>query len=337
MISKIMQDNFVQTVEMHPTPQDLSTELYDLKNRDEYAYDLLQKSFTEIFHNTTIKVEPRPNDGEQTILITDNQRTLEITDSASGHLETIYILHTILNHTGHTIFLDEPELHFHPAKIRQISQTLQSLIKNNSNQVTVITHSPNFIDHRLLDPNSAFTLTMVTKDNDESKVASPRNTKLKSHLIVPDVFFANAVFLVEGASDKSVITAISDSYNGAFNKHEIVIMDCGGVRSIKPHIDFLKAYSIKCYGMADKQYKHGGTITVLDENLEAELNQIASMPFQNYTQPKYADVYYQYITELLKTESGREELKQTKIWSSLENVMNGIDVGMKDFEDEYKT
>ena len=339
VVSEIMQDNFIQAIEMHPTAQDLSINLHTLKNRDEDVYNHLRESFANIFPDTTIKIGPRPNSNEQTIWITDNQKMLEITDSASGHLEAIHILHAILNHTEHTIFLDEPELHFHPAKIRQISQMLQSLTKDYNNQITIITHSPKFIDHGLLDPKSTSMLTAVTKDNGKSKVASPIDTaiNLKPHMFMPDMFFVNAVFLVEGARDESVITAISNSYNGVFNKHEIIIVNCGGVGGINPYIDLLEAYSIKYYGMADEQYANNDTITVLDIDLENELQKIKTMPFRSSpNQPEKPDpeVYYKYITELLETENGREELKKTKIWSSIESAMNGIGVDMIDFEDK---
>lgn len=337
VVSKIMQDSFVQAVEMHPPPKDLSDELHKLKNRDENAYNHLRESFTEIFPNTTIKVEPRPNDGVQTIWITYGQKTFEITDSASGHLAAIYILNAILNQTERTIFLDEPEIHFHPAKIRWISQILQSITEDNSNQVMIITHSPKFIDPGLLAADSTSALNMVTKFGDVSLVAPLKSPdiRLKPHTLVTDVFFANAVFLVEGDSDESVIQTISD---GIFDKYEIVVVNCGGVTNIKPYIDFLKAYSIKYYGMADREYRNNGNITVLDVNLDAELRALKTVSIQAYTQKTKPppDVAYRYITDLLKAEGGYNELKTTKIWSSIENIMNGLGFGLGDFEKKYE-
>ena len=337
LISKVIRNSFLRSDEIHPIPSKLTDNLYRLKNENELAYTHLQKSFTKIFPDAAVRVEQndRHNDNTQTILITERKRTFDLTNSASGYLEAIYILYTILNHTQRTIFLDEPEVHFHPAKIRQIGHMLLNLTEESGNQITVITHSPKFVDHGLLTPDSTSLLTMVAKVNDESLVASSRDTNinLKPHMFVPDVFFANAVFLVEGARDEAVINAISDRFDGIFNKYEIVIVDCGGVGGIKPYINLLDAYSIKYYGIADQQYGYNDTITVLAVDLEDELQKIRTMPFRNSIhQPKKPDIeiYYRYITELLETERGLEELKKTKIWSSIENVMDGLDICLED-------
>ena len=337
LISKVIRNSFLRSDEIHPIPSKLTDNLYRLKNENELAYTHLQKSFTTIFPDAAVRVEQNDqhNDNSQTILITERKRTFDLTNSASGYLEAIYILYTILNHTERTIFLDEPEVHFHPAKIKQIGHMLSNLTKESGNQITVITHSPKFVDHGLLTPDSTSLLTMVAKINDESLVASPKHAdiNLKPHMIVPDVFFANAVFLVEGARDEAIIKAISDRFDGLFNKYEIVIVDCGGVGGIKPYICLLDAYSIKYYGIADKEYRYNDTITVLAVHLEDELQKITTLPFRNSThQPKKPDieVYYNYMSKLLETESGFEDLKKTKIWSSIENVMDGLDICLED-------
>lgn len=343
LISRIIQNNFLWSDEMHPTPLEITDQLYKLKNKNESAYKHLQKLFTEIFPNIEILVEQKDphKDDTRTTFITESNRKLDLANSASGYLGAIHILYTILNYTQHTIFLDEPEVHFHPAKIRQISRMLSKLTKGSGNQITVITHSPKFLDHSLLNPDSQSMLTMVTKIDDASQVASPKdlNVNLKPHMFEPDMFFSNAVFLVEGPRDEFVIKAIFDKFDEIFSEHEITIVNCGGVGGIKPYIDFLDAYSIKYYGMADKEYSYNDTITVLAINLEAELRKIKTVPFQVGThQPKKRDVedYYPYITKLLETEEGFEELLQTKIWVSIKNVIDGFGVGVAVFKEKYK-
>lgn len=315
LISRILRNNFLWSDEMHPTPLEITNQLYTLKNKNELAYKHLQKLFTEIFPNIDILVEQKDphKNGTQTTFIIEGNRKLEIANSASGYLGAIHILYTILNHTQRTIFLDEPEVHFHPAKIRQISRMLSKLTKESSNQITVITHSPKFLDHSLLNPDSQSMLTMVTKGDGKSKVVSPKdlNVNLKPHMFGPDIFFSNAVFLVEGPRDEFVIKAIFDKFDEIFDEHEITIVNCGGVGGIKPYIDFLDTYSIKYYGMADKEYGYNDTITVLAVNLEDELRKIKTMPFQVGThQPKKRAVedYYPYITKLLETKEGFEEV-----------------------------
>ena len=336
LVSKVIQNSFLQSDEIHPTLSKLTDNLYRLKNENELAYTHLQTLFTKIFPNAAVRVEQNDRQNNaQTILITERNRTFDLTNSASGYLEAIYILYTILNHKQRTIFLDEPEVHFHPAKIRQIGRMLSNLTEESSNQITVITHSPKFVDHGLLTPDSTSLLTMVARVNDESLVSSPKHVDidLKPHMFVPDVFFANAVFLVEGVRDEAVIKAISDRFDGLFNKHEIVILECGGVGGIKPYITLLDAYSIRYYGMADREYRYNDTVTVLVVDLEDELQKITARPFRNGAhQPKKPEVgvYYSYISQLLETESGIADLKKTKIWSSIENAMGGLDICLED-------
>lgn len=343
LISKIIRNSFLRSNEMHPASSRLTADLHRLKNSSESAYNHLQESFTNIFPDTEVKVEQKDpgKDKSQAIWITERGKTFEIDNSASGYLEAIHILYAILDRTQRTIFLDEPEVHFHPAKIRQISQMLSSLTKESGNQITVITHSPKFLDHGLLDPDSQSMLTMVTQVDGESSVASPTSSgiRLKPHMFMPDVFFANAAFLVEGAKDEFVIKAISDAFDGIFNKHEIILVNCGGFGGIKLHTDLLDAYSIKYYGLADKEYERNDAITVLDDDLEDELRKIKTAPFQvGDHQPKKPDVevYYSYITGLLETKEGFEELEQTKIWASIEDVMNGLNVDMSVFKKKYE-
>lgn len=366
LILAIIRNSLLWSGEMHPAPVRLTENLYQLKNTNESAYNHLQKSFTDIFTDTRVRVERKSPDTDalsvpfdpfsnndrdeqedsdkdtlQAIWITERNKTFKLADSASGYLEAIHILYTILNHTQRTIFLDEPEVHFHPAKIRQISQMLSHLTQENRNQITVITHSPQFLDHGLLDPDSQSMLTMVTKVDGESLVSSPTscNIRLKPHMFKPDVFFANAVFLVEGPSDEAVIGAISDTFGCIFHKYEIALVNCGGVGNIKPYADLLEFYSIKYYGMADKEYEHDDAITVLDGDLEGELQKITTAPFQDGDhQPSKPgmEVYYSYIIKILETREGFEALKQTKIWASIESVMSGIGVDMAVFEKKYK-
>lgn len=344
LISRIIRNNFLRSDEMHPTPLEITDHLYKLKNKNESAYRHLQTLFTEIFPNIDILVEQKDPDKDdtRTTFITEGNRKLDLANSASGYLGAIHILYTILNHTQRTIFLDEPEVHFHPAKIRQISRMLSKLTKERRNQITVITHSPKFLDRSLLDPDSQSMLTMVTKADDVSQVVSPKdlNVNLKPHMFEPDMFFSNAVFLVEGPRDEFVIKAIFDKFDEIFGAHEIAIVNCGGVDNIKQYIDFLDAYSIKYYGMADMQYGYNDTITVLAVDLEDELRKIKTVPFQVGThQPKKRAVkdYYPYITELLETKEGFEELMQTKIWTSIKNVMDGFGVDVAVFKEKYKT
>ena len=237
------------------------------------------------------------------------------------------------------VAIDEPEVHFHPAKIKQLSQKLMSLTRDSSSQITVITHSPKFVDHRLLTHNSTSMLTMATKIRGESAVASPKNhgIRLKPHMLEPDVFFTNAVFLVEGSSDEFAIKAISDKFDGIFGVNDMTVVNCGGVKSIGPYVNFLKAYSIRYHEMADREYRDDD-LTVFDVDLEDELRKTMTEPTTDYPQgSKFTDAdTYRYVTQLLETKAGFERLKATKIWAGVKKALNVVDADLSIIDRKYE-
>ena len=320
VVSKIIKNSFISVEEMHPAPQHMTDQLFDLKSQNEQGYMALQKSFEEIFTGVRIRVEQSSSsNNKKTIWVTENGKTLNIADSASGYLEAIHILYKILDNVDCVIFLDEPEIHFHPVKIRQVGQKLLHLTKDTHNQLIVVSHSPQFLDYRLLSTDYSSALISVTKRRSSSFVASPNKStiQLKPHLFEPDMFFADAVFLVEGASDEYVIRAISNRLDGFFEQYGIVIVNCRTVYNIDLYAELLDAYHIVHYGMADKEYSgKDPNIVTLDEDLETELRK-TGLKVPKKIKPERAHIV---IDDLLKTSEGFELLKETKIWTSIENV-----------------
>lgn len=339
VIFNIINDSFVHVGEVHPTPEHLIERLCTLKNQNEAAYNHIQKLFTDIFSGVEVRVEQEHSDDTaQNIFITDHQREFSLTDTASGYLEIIHVLYEMTEGRERTIFLDEPEVHLHPMKIRRLHRMLQDISEKNNNQVTIITHSPEFIDHKFTS-NPQYMISVVRKPQSESQVASPLNydIDLRPHVLEPSIFFAGAVFLVEESSDELAIKAISDSFGGIFEKHDIIIVKCDGVGNIKQYIELLETYSVPCYGLADKQYLYDDQITVLDENLEHELAKTTPNGTLVLNKPKLTPQNaYQYVCELLGTKEGFERLKKTKIWSSAVCAMDGQCIDMNAFENKYK-
>ena len=325
LLCRIIQNNFIQVMEIHPNVDIIAKNLLKLKTENESGYMSLQSRFTEIFPDTKIKVEQHGKASGPVVWIEENEKTYNLDNSASGYSEAIHILYSIANHTDCTIFLDEPEIHFHPLRIRKIRQILVQMTIQTGNQITVISHSPEFVERRMLTSGDK-ALTVVTKNNNKSVVASPKNIdiKLKSHLIDPVMFFSNAVFLVEGPGDAVVIRAISDKYDGMFDKHGIAIVACGSYSNIKNFTELLNSYSITYYGLADKEYKYNDQITVLDEDLEHELAKTTPDGTLVFGKSKMApQEAYQYVCELLDTKDGFERLKKTDIWASIQKVIIG--------------
>ena len=195
------------------------------------------------------------------------------------------------------------------------------------------------MDFRLLAPDYPSALFVVAKNNAASLVSSPRrlDIKLGPHLFEPDVFFGNAIFLVEGLGDKFVIKAISDKFDGFLDRYGIAVISCGGVSGIGPYIQLLKAYSLVYYGLADKEYDGGDSkITKLDDKLETELQTII-LEVKKYLTAEgkiKPEIAYCVVTDLLETKDGFAKLKKTKIWKGIENVISGQKIDEK-FDETY--
>lgn len=328
LIQRIIKDGLVTIEEIYPDYDMLTSSLFRLKSVREDAYEDLKKAFSSIYDGMEVKVE-QDNRVEQTkrIILTENSRKFNIEESASGHYAAIHLLHIILNKPNCVLLLDEPEMHFHPIKIRQFGQKLMELSSKSNNQIIIISHSPKFIDYKLLDPSQSFNLAVVTKNENKSKV----NTKPKSfqfglspHLFNPEIFFGECTMIVEGADDEFTLRAISDYFDGIFDKHNITILNCWGVGHIFPNIQLHTTFNLPFVAMVDNDYENDETNVVkLEGNLEDEFKKLGWEGTKNDLKP---DVAYQYIVDLLKNEDGLKLLKTTGIWKAFTMILEKVDV-----------
>ena len=325
LLNKIFQKNFVSIEEIYPTYETLTKKLSELKRSDEDIYFKLQDEFAQIFDNIRIKIEENPasNTTVEKILLKENKKTFSIHDSASGHYALMYILHAILNKPNQILVIDEPEVHFHPVKIKHLSRKFLELAKENNNQIIIISHSPKFIDYTLLDSSKPHVLTVINKPDKHSIVTStPENFRmdLKSFLFNPEMFFGKCVMLVEGPSDELAIRAISDHFDGLLDKYNVVLLYCHSVNNIYPTIKILNAFSIPFVAMVDKEYKEDEhNVIKLDGNLEDEYKKLGWV-----NSGKLNENAYSFMREKLKEPDGLKILKKTDIWKAFETVITKV-------------
>lgn len=337
LLSRVIKKNFIPIQEIHPSYDQLTRELFQLKIVNEKAYLILQQTFSSIFNDITVRVEqPDPQNNTQRIIISENNKEFEIQESASGHYAVIHILHTILNKSGAVLLLDEPEIHFHPVKIRQLSQKFMELTKISNNQIIVITHSTKFVDFRLLDPAYSYSLLYMAKVGNTSQVfrLSPQtNIALSPHLFNPDMFFGNCSLLVEGADDEFTIRSISDKFDGVLDRFGVTIIDCWGVNHVYPTMELHHEYHIPCLALVDKEYdKDLENVVRLEDKLETELSKTGWSGSKSELKPENA---YYYIQDLLSTKEGFEKLKTTDIWTAFIKVLELSNAKLPDFEKYY--
>jgi len=326
IIGKIIEYNLVFIEEIHPSYQELTDSLHKLKNENESAYKYLQEGFAEIFNNISVRVDETKVNAvvSKRIVLTENGRDFFLEESASGHYAAIHLLHIILNRPDNVLLIDEPEVHFHPVKINQLAQKFMELSDLSSNQIIVISHSPKFVDYKLLDPKKPYSVTSIKKENSVSIVHSiPENFKLnlKRHLFNPEVFFGNCTILVEGAADEYALKALSDHYEGIFEKNSITTLTCWGVDQIYPNIEFHNQFQIPFIAMVDKEYKEDMTNVIqLQGNLETEFTKLGWKATSKH--PKLSvETAYSFISDLIKTDNGLNAIKKTDLWRAFKTVV----------------
>ena len=325
LLHKIFKNNLTFIKEIHPTYQNLTNNLFNLKNTNEPNYKILQKEFSNIFKGIAMRVEKVNVSGNTSpqIILTENKKDFILDQSASGHYALIHIFYTILSKPDQILIMDEPEIHFHPTKISQLSQKLSVFAKSKNNQLVIISHSPKWISYKLLADRDTFSLTYLNKIKGTSDVKSLPDTfknSIKNHLFNPEIFFNKCTIIVEGSSDKFCLDALSDHFGGCFQKYDIFVLVTSTVDVIRPNIEFHNAFAIPFVAMVDMEYA-GDMKNVIrhSKNLEVEYIKIGCC------QPKKkkfkGDQAYTLMQNFLMQKNGVQKVKKSTIWKAFEQAI----------------
>lgn len=329
VLTAILKNQMTFVNELIPQYNDLTTKLVKLKLKDEKSYDILKKDFEKIFDGVSfiIKEQQKDNQTNNKIIMLEKDKEFPIESSASGHLSALNLFYSILNRKNSTIFLDEPEIHFHPTKISLIGKILKDMSQNSTNQICIITHSPNFLNS-LLAHYKQHNVIYFKKISKQTEIISPTSdfkSTLAPHLFNPDIFFEKCVILVEGPGDAFVLQAISDHFNSIFNHHNIAIVSTGGVGGIDPYTKILSTYEIPYVGLADMQYtSEDSNIFVLKANLEEELENLGWK--RNDGEHLCAVKAYPIMEEILSNPDNKKNLFNSPLWRVIDNSLKKIGV-----------
>lgn len=326
LVNKIIRMNYVKIQEIHPPYSQLRDRLAELRDVYPTDYKELQDVFEELTNGIKINVVRKTPQNEiskeEWVLLTDGDRVFSLQESASGHYALIHILHSILNKPNQMIIIDEPEVHFHPILITQVNESLNKLALERNNQIVIISHSPKFVNFDLIDTAEYSRLISVIRTKDFSEVSSSSPSfqpALKRHLFNPDVFFGKCSMIVEGSDDYFAMKAISDYFNGLFEKYNITLTHCWGLGNVPAMIEIHNEFKIPFLAMVDSDYAGNmDNVVKLPQRLEEEYQKLG------WSGSKVKDNAYPFMEELLKN-GGLDKLKQTTLWPVFVQIIKQVD------------
>lgn len=155
------------------------------------------------------------------------------------------------------IIFEEPELYLHPQKEKELFHCM-SVLANLGSQVYVATHSSNFINLHMYR-----SICIIRKEENSGSHVF----QFKGHLfsgdevknfnmnywINPDrgeLFFAKKVILVEGQTDKIVLSYLAKKLG--IYKYDYSILECGSKSLIPQFIKLLNVFKIPYIAIYDK-------------------------------------------------------------------------------------
>ena len=172
------------------------------------------------------------------------------------------------------LLIEEPELYQHPTRQRHIAKTLRDLttVSDASSapraQVVFATHSPHFVsidradDVRLIrkTANRESTVASVNLDECAKKLQDAVETKqiftgdsLRPRLTtvatpsVNEGFFAGAIVLVEGETDRTVLKVVAERMGHDFDELDISVVACNGKLNIDRPLVVFRNIGIPVY------------------------------------------------------------------------------------------
>jgi len=194
--------------------------------------------------------------------------------------------------------IEEPETRLHTAYIRKLHSHLKFL--SSLTQIFVATHSSVFVDRALLRDT-----WYISLERNETKVKQIENEDLKKLLIEleirpSDVFLANKILLVEGATEKHILPMIADKVSISLGDVNIIPIygKSKGRYSLTVWSDAVANTGLPVYMLLDKNGKEEAINLVKKKLIDRESYFILSK--KNLTESPDCDIEDYYNKEILK-------------------------------------
>jgi putative ATP-dependent endonuclease of OLD family len=161
------------------------------------------------------------------------------------------------------ICIEEPEIYQHPVRARAFARVLSQLAEQSDVQVAVATHSPYFVR-----PTQFESLRRLSLREGRSSVsfatlagaslaagvdAGKFRLTVERHLpsVLAEGFFADAVVLVEGDTDKVCLEGVAEGLGFSLDLAGVSVLHVGGKNELRMACAILTALDVPVYVIAD--------------------------------------------------------------------------------------
>ncbi|WP_435360418.1 ATP-dependent nuclease [Haloarchaeobius sp. DFWS5] len=176
--------------------------------------------------------------------------SFDLSEISAGSKEVLTLITQIVlaNEGCNMVFVEEPEIHLHPGAQREIfNLILEELGSLDGPQVVLSTHSSVFVDHERAD-----TIISVKRDGPTTLSQSEEddiNNDLKDlGYRFSGMLRCDAIVIVEGTSDKTILKTVAEHYGFNFEENRIGVADMDNSVTLVKHsrslVKILSVFSI---------------------------------------------------------------------------------------------
>lgn len=231
-------------------------ELSSLGEGIQYAFNIILQ-IIEIIHST--KIIRKPEDFEDRLVVVDGKKLFPV-----------------------FLILDEPEIHQHPYRQRNLMKKVNSLLKNGNEefilllqelfgvdgligQIFIATHSPNILLNnykqfiRVFHDDGGTGINIVSGSNISLNDTLYKHL-LRSFVYLREAMFSKCVLFVEGDTENGAMQIFANRLGLDYDENGIGIIKLDGADSVENCMKLYAEFKIKTIAILDKDkkasYKH---------------------------------------------------------------------------------
>lgn len=212
--------------ELDPSGGNLTTVLHALRGDGTNRFQVIKDTYLDIMEGVTdIRIATEETDGSAVPQIRVDEETsngIRLEELSSGSKEILILITKIVSSISESplLFIEEPELHLHPAAEREIYDLIVNKVGESNTQTIVTSHSDIFVDE--VDVEKIFSV----KRDENTYVETVREGDLGKELASlgyskSEFIQADRVIFVEGRSDRAIIQNWANSLGKSFAEYGV--------------------------------------------------------------------------------------------------------------------